>query len=996
MVRGRKSCVLQPNGSAYPIGCRRDTTRCLWLRPNFRRCAAKSPSSKPRLRICARKPVARSRGFVGSSSALQFAANQVAQAEEALLAAAREKDELATTLAACMRASHDNVAAHNARIRELETALDDKTADNVRLVDDLARAKAEIRGVEKTAANRVAAFEAIHAAALTESENRTPANLRALQDQIVDAEGTLAKTGRERSRASWAGPFCKSRRAARALAKSGLFDAAWYLREYPDVAASVLAPVVHYSEEGYLRGYRPNPLFDTRWYLGRYEDVRRASINPLVHYMKYCGIREGRYPHPLFNSQFYLKRNPDVAAAEMNPLMHYLAYGAAEHRDPHPLFDTKFFLTQKPDFGGAGTTPLMIYLSLKADDSVDPHPLFDSRYYARQLRYGLSGDESYLAHYVTKGASEGRSPHPLFDPNYYLAQNPDVAKIKCDPLIHYVLNGAEECRDPNQFFDVDWYLDKYRDVRAAGINPLVHYIQYGATEGRDPSPLFGSSWYLETNADVARARINPLVHFLEHGATEGRRPRPLSARLPLTPISAPDKIEAYSAWLACNEPNDRSMLTLQQSLGRFAKLPRISVIMPVYNAPPKILEETIESVVNQIYTDWELCIADDASTSKHVGRILKRWTDVDSRIRVVARDRNGGIAEATNSAAELATGEFLALLDHDDLLTPDALAEVGIYVADHEETDVLYSDDDKIDTAGRRFAPQFKPDWSPTLLLSYMYLGHLLVIRRDLFERIGGVRKGFDGSQDYDLALRAVEHARHVGHIPRVLYHWRVVTGSVAVSTEEKPQSVVAGLNAVASAFSRRGIDAKVERPSWAQAAKIGVYSATFPDTGPQVSILIPTRNKHDLLSRCLFSLASTTYKNYEIVIIDNESDDPEALAFLENCGHRISRVPRPQGKFSFAHVNNVAAQTITSKYVLFLNNDTEVISPRWLSQMMGYAQLPGVGAVGAKLLYRDGTVQHITEIVHGYHDGTAGHAFKNVSANNVGYLQFLKVTREM
>jgi GT2 family glycosyltransferase/glycosyltransferase involved in cell wall biosynthesis len=434
---------------------------------------------------------------------------------------------------------------------------------------------------------------------------------------------------------------------------------------------------------------------------------------------------------------------------------------------------------------------------------------------------------------------------------------------------------------------------------------------------------------------------------------------------------------------------------LRESLAaRRGRLPRISVIMPVYNTPIQLLDDTIASVTHQVYEDWELCIADDHSTDAKVAQNLARWTAVDNRIHTMRRTQNGGISLATNSAATLASGEFLAFLDHDDLLTPDALAEIAIYAADHKDTDIIYSDDDKIDMTGRRYAPQFKPDWAPTLLLSYMYLGHLLVIRRSLFEALGGVRQGFEGSQDYDLALRASEQAQHVGHIPRILYHWRAAPNSVAATTDAKPYSLVAGLRAVKEAFGRRRLDALIEQPDWAKAAKLGIYAARFPDDGPRVAILIPTRNQLNLLKPCIKSLARTTYRNYEVVILDNETEDIATQRFLSSCGHKVLRIASLDGRFSFARINNIAAREVDAEYVLFLNNDTEVLNPRWLSHMMGYARMPGVGAVGAKLIYRDGAIQH-GGIVHGYHDGLAGHAFKNMVADDWGYLYYLKVTRE-
>jgi GT2 family glycosyltransferase len=741
----------------------------------------------------------------------------------------------------------------------------------------------------------------------------------------------------------------------RLISRSGLFDRDWYVENCPELRASNFDPIVHYLHNGVAEGRDPNSLFETNWYLEAYPDVRATGLNPLLHYLRY-GAAEGRDTGPLFRGDWYLLQNPDVRASGINPLLHYLRHGAREGRYAHPLFDTGWYLRQNADVQAARINP--------------------------------------LAHYLRYGGAEGRDPNPLFDGDWYLGQYPDVRAAGINPLVHYLCFGVEEGRNPNPQFDTEWYLRRYPDVQAAGVNPLVDYLHVGAGQGRNPSERFDTEFYLRTNADVSSAGLNPLAHYLQSGAAEGRNPRPVVHRRRRGPI-VPDQVDRYEAWLSTNSVGENSVQGLREALAtRGGRLPRISVVMPVYNTPDGLLDLAIRSVVDQIYDDWELCIADDASSDPRIAQILRKWSAGDDRVRVRWRDENGGIALAANSAAALATGEFLVFLDHDDILTPDALAEMAIYAVDNPISDVIYSDDDKVDMNGRRFAPQFKPDWSPALLLSYMYVGHLMAIRRSLFQDIGGVRAGFDGSQDYDLALRATELARHVGHIPRILYQWRVTLGSVAASIDEKPRSILAGLEAVADAFARRGMEAIVHWPDWARGAKVGAYSATFPDEGPRVSILIPTRNKLDLLKTCVSSLPKTTYRDYEVVIIDNDSDDPATLQFLSRCGHRVLRVSCPDEKFSFAHINNTAVRQVDSEYVLFLNNDTEVINPRWLSQMLGYARMPGVGAVGAKLLFRDGTVQH-NGIVHGYLDGMAGHAFKNVPADDPGHLLCLNVARE-
>ena len=257
-----------------------------------------------------------------------------------------------------------------------------------------------------------------------------------------------------------------------------------------------------------------------------------------------------------------------------------------------------------------------------------------------------------------------------------------------------------------------------------------------------------------------------------------------------------------------------------------------------------------------------------------------------------------------------------------------------------------------------------------------MYLSHAFVVRRELFAQLGGFRGGYEGSQDYDFALRASERARRVVHVPRILYHWRALPGSTAMSAEEKPRSLDAGLQAVADTLVRRGIDAVAVRPEWAAKARLGIYSHRFPDDGPSVTVIIPTKNHHAVLDQCLRSLERTTYRSYSVLVIDNDSDDPESRRYLEGLRHRVVRIGNPGPSFSFADINNKAAELADSEYVLFLNNDTEVIEPRWLSQMVGYARLPGVGAVGARLIFPDGRIQH-AGIVHGLYQGMAGPAFK-------------------
>ncbi|QTL02432.1 glycosyltransferase family 2 protein [Aquabacter sp. L1I39] len=529
----------------------------------------------------------------------------------------------------------------------------------------------------------------------------------------------------------------------------------------------------------------------------------------------------------------------------------------------------------------------------------------------------------------------------------------------------------------------------------------------GAIEERDsrlsllyhkPGLNFDPDWYLATYPDVGEAGLHPLTHYIAFGAAEGRLPNP--AMVVEAPAEAPSA-SPYDAWVEANALSDTDVTHLRKALAeRTGRLPKISIVTPVFNTDPLLFEEMIQSARSQIYEDWELCLVDDGSTSLHVGPMLKAAAESDPRIRVTHLPQNSGISVASNEGVKMAKGEIIAFLDHDDIITNDCIAEIAIYYSDHPDADIVYSDDDKIDMDGKRYAPQFKPDWSPVLLLSFMYMAHILTVRRSLFLEIGGFRAPFDGAQDFDFALRASEHARHVGHIPKVLYHWRAAPGSTASSANTKPLSFEAGRRAVEEALMRRGfVDAKAVHPEWASLGRCGIFEVEFGDTGPSVTIVIPTFNKVELLKSCITSLAITTYKNYDILIVDNESTDPDALAYLEELrgthNIRIVTIASPNGQFSYANLNNRAILGhCRSEFVLLLNNDTQVISPRWLSQMVGYARMPKVGAVGARLYFHDGTIQH-AGVVHGYHDGLPGHAFRNAAPHDWGYMGFIRASRE-
>jgi GT2 family glycosyltransferase len=432
---------------------------------------------------------------------------------------------------------------------------------------------------------------------------------------------------------------------------------------------------------------------------------------------------------------------------------------------------------------------------------------------------------------------------------------------------------------------------------------------------------------------------------------------------------------AYRLWRERNAFDDRAAAEAAARLPTLRRRPLVSILVPVRDPKIDHLELALHSVETQIYPDWELCIADDASLDRAIPAFLETYVSRQPRARWTRLASHRHIAGATNAALALASGEFVAFLDHDDELTRDALLEVVTALQADPEPDVLYSDQDVL-TARGPAAPQFKPDWSPELLLSYMYLNHLKVYRTSLVRAVGGMRDGFEGAADYDLALRVVERARHIRHVAKVLYHWRAAPRSMARNSRLKPYSFDSGRRAVQAALDRRGIAGRAVQPEFAERTGLGAYKIEFSGTRDlPVTIVIPTRDRLPLLRACVESIeAKTTQRGYRILIIDNESREDETLDYLARSRHRVIRFDNA-GVFNFAALMNLGVEQSPTEYVVLLNNDTTVINPEWLDELLGYGQLPGVGAVGAKLLYPDGTIQH-AGVILGTH-GLAGHAFQ-------------------
>ena len=448
--------------------------------------------------------------------------------------------------------------------------------------------------------------------------------------------------------------------------------------------------------------------------------------------------------------------------------------------------------------------------------------------------------------------------------------------------------------------------------------------------------------------------------------------------------------DQYRAFVQNDRLRASDLMRLRDEASSLGYRPLVSILLPILDPERGWLEQGLDSVVSQVYGGWELCICGDGSTGEPTGEILDRYERLDERVKVRYLEGDTSICGLLNAALSSARGEFVGLLEQGDELAPDALLEIVKLWQEHPRADLIYSDVDEIDRTESRSAPYFKPGWSPDLLLSANYISHLSIYRRSLLEEIGGFREGFDGCQDYDLVLRVTERTDEIHHVPKVLYHRREDASLLASSDDDKSRARERTRRALSDALERRGLEGSVEEGHLPDHFRVKLKVKGEP----KVSIIIPTRDNVFLLKRCVESVERlTTYRNYELLIVDNNSSDPEALEYLASIPHRV--IPFTEA-FNYSRINNFAVSQAEGEYVLLLNNDTEVISGEWLEAMLEHAQRPEVGAVGARLLYPDGRIQHAGVIVgvgSPWEAGVSMHAHQFYSSGSPGYAGALKTT---
>lgn len=438
----------------------------------------------------------------------------------------------------------------------------------------------------------------------------------------------------------------------------------------------------------------------------------------------------------------------------------------------------------------------------------------------------------------------------------------------------------------------------------------------------------------------------------------------------------------YGPWFEKHKPSAEELE--RQRKKKWKNPPLISVAVPAYRTPPGFLEQMILSVKEQTYPHWELCIVNASRGEDGMEQVLGRYAGGDERIRVKNLEENLGIAGNTNEALEMARGEFVGLLDHDDLLAPQALFRIAEALTADPQADAVYTDEDKVTTdISEHFQPHFKPDFNLDLLRSNNYITHFFVVRTRLAREAGGFCREFDGAQDYDFIFRCTEEAKKVLHVPEVLYHWRTHKASTADNPASKMYAFEAGKRAIEAHLARCGQEGTVSLRK-----DLGFYRVEYPVRGePLVSILIPNRDQKKTLEKCLNSIwEKSTYKNYEILIVENNSSSPEIFDYYREIEKRPGvRILTWKEGFNYSAINNFGEKSAAGDYLLFLNNDVEVINPRWMEELLGNCQRKEVGIVGAKLYYPDDTIQHAGTVIG--IGGIAGHAFLNMPRSRTGYL---------
>lgn len=602
--------------------------------------------------------------------------------------------------------------------------------------------------------------------------------------------------------------------------------------------------------------------------------------------------------------------------------------------------------------------------------------LFEPRFYASQYLGALQSRKGLAAHFLAYGVVEGAWPSPLFDPEYYLRQYPDAAASRLNPLTHYVLYGAREGRNPHPLFDTSYYLSQLGEEAHEVEEPVGHFMKSGRFRGLRCHP---------TAPDHAFA--GPYEALCETGFRAGVSMAAKAEAVYWPGHSGPDAARKAFASL------DEEAAAFQQGererwLQELGYQPDITVLVPAFRVQSELLVRLATSVDRQIYPHWEAVLTVERGAQDRLSGLLRQAAPQNQqRFKVLATDEHSRAA-ALNAALELASGEYVCVADPEDVLAPFALLEAARALQGEPRADAVYTDSDVVDARGRLSNPVCRPAWSPELLRHEGYIGRLWFARRELVKSLGGFDPAFEGAEEYELLLRLSERTQLVRHAPEIACHCGQRSAGAAPSTREELRAKRA--RAVREHLARCGVNADVkEDPSRWDAVLI---EPRLGEVRPLVSVIIPTRNQAGLLSQCLESIyQKTTYQPFEVILVDNGTDEPDALALHEKYPVRVISYLEP---FNFSRANNLAAAEARGEILVLLNNDTEVVSPGWLEQMVFYAQMAEVGAVGALLLYGDGKIQH-AGVALGTR-GTPHHILRGTPAAEAEKSGWLSAAREV
>lgn len=830
------------------------------------------------------------------------------------------------------------------------------------------------------------------------------------------------------------------------------FDSEYYARQYgPFDGRQDLAR--HYLELGWIEGRNPCEWFDGFNYFIANPDVEARGINPFIHFLGW-GMWEGRKFSPFPSPQAAIRMSLGLEGLDWTSECRKSVDAAFYRQEIASLYRSdRVDIYAHYAFAGwrMGLKPYANWTlsddDKNASESFGINPLIYQRHssQSRRPQKGLvktrdSATASSQAELLPLKNEE------LFTYLYSLLASAVSSKVEActlryEPINQIVGLGAFKFRstgDDPQFQLIPetdlskggWFEFQLDISSKAIVEPFLYVavardwsVFHQMSLGRSrPGGQIRTGIYLPPGAQFLRLdpadfecefelracalrSLDPAEiwrqtrHLFKDRDTGPLLKAALNALAPV-PVAWLDKTShcvgaSYADWLQrYSIPDEDDVRRIADALEKMEFRPLISIVMATYNTPADFLRAAIDSVRSQIYENWELCIADDASTNQAVQGILQESAKADSRIKVTFRATNGNISNATNSALELAVGEYIAFMDHDDIIYPHALAAVVSVLNKNRDIAFLYSDEDKIDEADNRHDPHFKSDWNPELFLNQNYINHLSVVRNDLIEAAGGFRIGFEGSQDYDFLLRLLFLLpnQQIAHIPLLLYGWRVFKTSQSFSQTKARRAKLASLLALSDFISQKSIHGEVIEPT----RETFRIKRLLPPAPPLVSIIIPTKDKLDLLRQCILGILHTNaYQNFEIIVVDNNSEEPETLAYFEELAQipkcKVLRYTEP---FNYSAINNFAAKAAVGEFLLLLNNDIRMINDAWLEELVCHGLQKEVGIVGSKLLYENDTIQHAGIIVG--LGGVAGHSHKYFRRSDPGYFRRLEVAQDL